>query len=397
MSFTSLPHRLATELRELGPLVDFLQRSRWAQRAGEPGISDFVLGNPHDPVLPGFTRALERVLPPQASNWHAYQMSDPHACEVVARSLSEQTGVSFDPAFVTMTNGAFTGLSVALQTLVEPGDEVIYISPPWFFYPSMIRRAGGVPVSVSIDWERIDIDLEAIEAAITSRTRAIIVNSPHNPTGKVFSAEALQQLAEILTRASNRNGRSIAIISDEAYRRILFDGRACPTPAAFYPQTLVVYTFGKTLLTPGERIGFVALAPEYPQREKAMAGLFAAQVLTGYGFPNALLQHAIDDLDGEIIDLASLQAKRDRMVEGLRAAGYRTSEPEGTFYLVVESPFANEWEFVDLLAQDDVFVLPGTVFDAPGYIRISLTGTMEMIERALPIFAAAHAELLTPV
>lgn len=396
MSFTSLPHGLATELRELGPLVDFLQRSRWAQRAGEPGISDFVLGNPHDPVLPGFTRALERVLPPQASNWHAYQMSDPHACEVVARSLSEQTGVSFDPAFVTMTNGAFTGLSVALQTVVEPGDEVIYISPPWFFYPSMIRRAGGVPVSVSIDWERIDIDLEAIEAAITPLTRAIIVNSPHNPTGKVFSAEALQQLAEILTRASNRNGRSIAIISDEAYRRILFDGRACPTPAAFYPQTLVVYTFGKTLLTPGERIGFVALAPEYPQREEAMAGLFAAQVLTGYGFPNALLQHAIDDLDREIIDLASLQAKRDRMVEGLRAAGYRTSEPEGTFYLVVESPFANEWEFVDRLAQDDVFVLPGTVFDAPGYIRISLTGTMEMIERALPVFAAAHAELLTP-
>ena len=127
-----------------------------------------------------------------------------------------------------------------------------------------------------------------------------------------------------------------------------------------------------------------------------MAGLFAAQVLTGYGFPNALLQHAIDDLDGEIIDLASLQAKRDRMVEGLRAAGYRTSEPEGTFYLVVESPFANEWEFVDRLAQDDVFVLPGTVFDAPGYIRISLTGTMEMIERVLPVFAAAHAEMLTP-
>ena len=171
-------------------------------------------------------------------------MNEPHSCGVVARSLSEQTGVTFDPADFVMTNGAFTGLSIALQTVVEPGDEVIYISPPWFFYGSMIRRAGGIPVGVSIDWDRFDIDLAAIEAAITPRTRAIIVNSPHNPTGRIFSAETLRALAAILTRASERNGRSIAIISDEAYRRILFDGRACPTPAEFYPHTLVVYTFG---------------------------------------------------------------------------------------------------------------------------------------------------------
>ncbi len=206
----------------------------------------------------------------------------------------------------------------------------------------------------------------------------------------------MRQLASILTRASERNGRSIAIISDEAYRRILFDGRDCPTPAAFYPHTFVVYTYGKTLLAPGERIGFVALAPGFPDRESARAGLLVAQVLTGYGFPNALLHHAIDDLDREIIDLGYLQAKRDRMVSGLRAAGYRTSEPEGTFYLVVESPLANEWEFVDRLAEDDVFVLPGSIFDAPGYFRISLTATMEMIERALPVFAAVNAELLVP-
>lgn len=397
MSYASLPRGLETELRELGPLVDFLQQSRWSQRAGEPGISDFVLGNPHEPVLPGFTRALERALPPQSSNWHAYQMSDPHACNVVARSLSEQTGVSFDPSFVSMTNGAFTGLRVTLQAVVEPGDEVLYISPPWFFYASMIRQTGGVPVGVSIDWDQFDIDLTAIEAAITPRTRAMIVNSPHNPTGRVFSEDALRALAEVLTRASARNGRSIAIISDEAYRRILFDGRACPTPAAFYPHTLVVYTYGKTLLTPGERIGFIALAPGFPHAEETMAGLFMAQVLMGWGFPNALLQHAIDDIDRQIIDLAALQAKRDRMVSVLRASGYRTSEPEGTFYLVAESPFPNEWEFVDRLAQDDVFVLPGAVFDAPGYVRISLTGTMEMIERAAPVFANIHSELLTPV
>src|SRR5215207_3903680 len=376
MNLANLPSGLAVEFETLAPFVTFLNESRWAERAGQPGIADFVLGNPHDPVLPGFTRALEHALRPQTNSWHAYPMSEPHACEVVARSLSEQTGVIFDPADFVMTNGAFTGLSIALQTAVEPGDEVIYISPPWFFYASFIRRVGGVPVSVSIDWERFDIDLAAIEAAITPRTRAIIVNSPHNPTGRIFSADTLRQLAAILTQASERNGRSIAIISDEAYRRILFDGRVCPTPAAFYPNTFVVYTYGKTLLTPGERIGFVALAPDFPDPETARTGLMVAQVLTGYGFPNALLQHAIEDLDKEIIDLAYLQEKRDRMVGGLRAAGYRTSEPEGTFYLVVESPLANEWEFVDRLADDDVFVLPGSIFDAPGYFRISLTATM---------------------
>ncbi len=394
MNLSTLPSSLVIELETLGPFVSFLNDSRWAERSGQSGISDFVLGNPHDPVLPGFTRALERALPPQTNSWHAYPMSDPHACKVVAQSLSEQTGVTFDPADFVLTNGAFTGLSIALQTVVEPGDEVIYISPPWFFYASFIRRVGGIPVSVSIDWERFDIDLAAIEAAITPRTRAIIVNSPHNPTGRVFSADTLRDLAALLTRASERNGRSIAIISDEAYRRILFDGRACPTPSEFYPHTFVVYTYGKTLLTPGERIGFVALAPGFPDPESARAGLTVAQVLTGYGFPNALLQHAIADLDKEIIDLASLQEKRDRTVGGLRAAGYRTSEPEGTFYLVVESPVPDETEFVDRLANDDVFVLPGAIFEAPGYFRISLTATMEMIERALPIFAAARTEML---
>ncbi len=396
MNLASLPRGLAMELETLAPFVAFMSESRWAERAGQPGISDFVLGNPHDPVLPGFTHALERALPPQSNSWHAYPMNEPHSCNVVASSLSEQTGVTFDPADFVMTNGAFTGLSIALQTVVEPGDEVLYISPPWFFYGSMIRRVGGIPVGVSIDWDRFDIDLAAIEAAITPRTRAIIVNSPHNPTGRIFSSETLRELAAILTRASVRNGRSIAIISDEAYRRILFDGRDCPTPAEFYPHTLVVYTFGKTLLAPGERIGFVALAPGFPDRETARTGLLVSQVLTGYGFPNALLQHAIDDLDSLIIDLDSLQQKRDRMVGGLRSAGYRTSEPEGTFYLVVESPFADEKEFVDRLAEHDVFVLPGSMFDAPGYVRISLTATMEMIERALPVFAAIHAEMLVP-
>lgn len=388
MDISVLSKGITTELEAMSPFVRFLTSSRWAMSGGSG--NDFVLGNPHDPVLPGLSRALERAIPPQNNNWHAYQMDDPHACEVVAASLSRDTGVRFDPADIAMTNGAFTGLAIALKTVVDPGDEVIYVSPPWFFYGSYIRNAGGVPVGVSIDWDRFDIDLDAIEAAITPRTRAVLINSPHNPTGRVYSESTMRRLGGILTRASERFGRTIYLISDEAYRRILFDGRSCPTPAAVYPATFVVYTFGKTLLAPGERIGFVALAPGFPNRDVIRMGLTVAQVLTGYGWPNAILQHAIDDLDREIIDLEHLQRKRDRMVDGLRSAGYRTSEPEGTFYLVVESPDPDDVAFVDRLADQDVYVLPGAVFEAPGYFRISLTASMEMIEQALPVLARAN-------
>lgn len=396
MNSSVLSTGIAYELESLSPFITFVTSSRWAQRSGDEEVSDFVLGNPHDPVLPGFTRALERAIPPHGSDWHAYQMDDPHACEVVARSLSDATGVPFDPSDIAMTNGAFTGLSIALQSVIDPGDEVLYISPPWFFYASYIRRAGGVPVGVSIDWDRFDIDLEAIEAAITPRTRAIVVNSPHNPTGRVFSEDTLARLAAILTRASERIGRTIYIISDEAYRRILFDGRDCPTPAAFYPATFVIYTFGKTLLAPGERIGYVAVAPGFPNRDTIREGLLMARVLSGWGFPNAILQHAIDDLDKEIIDLELLQRKRDRMVDGLRTAGYRASEPEGTFYMVVESPDPDDVAFCERLAERNVFVLPGAYFEAPGFFRVSLTGTMAMIERALPVFEALSLEMLVP-
>lgn len=386
---------IAREIDELSTLLTFLTESPWARRGERDDYYDFIFGNPHEPVLPGFTSSIQQFTPPQRNDWHAYQFSDPHACAVVAASLSRETGVDFDPALVTMTNGAFSGLSITLQTLLEPGDEVLYISPPWFFYPSLIRRAGGTPVAVPMDPVTFDLDLPAIEAAITPQTHAIIVNSPHNPTGRIYPESTLRQLSAILTEASERNGRPIVLVSDEAYRRILFDGRSCPTPAAFYPTTVVVYTFGKSMLTPGERIGFVALAPGFPEPGQMLTGLMTAQVLTGWAFPNSILQHAIDQLDRQLIDLDLLQRKRDRIVDGMIAAGYDVTTPEGTFYVVVRSPDLDDLAFSERLAEQGLFILPGTIFDMPGYFRISLTATMEMIERALPIFAAAHER--TPV
>lgn len=384
------------EIEELSTLLAFISDSEWSRSQGSKDICDFVFGNPHEPVLPGLTSAIQKFTPPQRNDWHAYQFRDPRACEIVATSLSRDTGVSFDPDHVTMTNGAFSGLSIVLQSIVEPGDEVIYISPPWFFYPSMIRHSGAMPIPVDMNPETFDLDLTAIANAITPQTRAIIINSPHNPSGRIYSASTLTELATLLSKASARIGRDILLISDEAYRRILFDGHSCPTPAAFYPNTFVVYTFGKTMLTPGERIGFVALAPGFPNPEEMVTALLTAQVLSGWAFPNSILHHAIVELDRQIIDLELLQRKRDRLVSALSECGYSVTTPEGTFYVVVASPTPDDSAFSNRLAERRVFVLPGAVFSMPGYFRISLTATMDMIERALPIFQEAYQESLLP-
>src|SRR5262249_26973476 len=220
-------------------------------------------------------------------------------------------------------------------------------------------------------------------------TRAIIVNSPNNPTGRIYPPETLKQLATVLSTGSERNNRTIYLLSDEAYSRIIFDGRRYDSPTAFYPYALLLYTYGKTLLTPGQRMGYIALPPSMPDREQLRQALFLAQVITGYAFPNALLQHALPDLESLSIDIAHLQRKRDHLTAALGNMGYKVNLPEGTFYLLAHSPMADDQAFAEILAEQNVFVLPGTVVELPGYFRISLTANDEMIERALPGFQAA--------
>jgi aspartate aminotransferase len=237
-----------------------------------------------------------------------------------------------------------------------------------------------------------ELDLDAIAAGITDRTRAIIVNSPHNPTGRIYSAESLEALAQLLTRESQRRGRPIYLISDESYRRIVFGDAQFVTPARFYPHTLIVYTYGKTLLTPGQRVGYVAWSPAMPQPDVLRAAFFAVQLGMGFAFPNALLQHALADLERLSIDVKQLERKRDRMVEALRALGYEVQVPDGTFYLIPRSPIPDDVALMDRLAELDVFVLPGILCDLPGYFRISLTATEEMIERSLAAFETVIKE-----
>ena len=384
-------HHIAQRVTSLSSVMEPFLRffETFNTYADRPGISDFALGNPHDMPLPGFVDALQKWSQPQDQNWFAYKLSEDTARQTVVEMLHQRRGVNFDVDDIFMTNGAFAAIAISLYTLVDPGDEVIFITPPWFFYEAMIVSAGGRAVRVKIDEATFDLDLEAIAAAITDKTRAIIINSPNNPTGRIYPPETLQALAEILTRASERHGHTIYLLSDEAYSRIIFDGQEYPSPTTYYPWSLLLYTYGKTLLTPGQRLGYIALPPTMPDRDTLREALLNSLITFGWGFPNALLQHALPDIEQLSIDIQHLQAKRDRMVQALREMGYQLHVPDGTFYLLPRSPIDDDWAFSSILAECDILCLPGTVVELPGYFRLSLTANDEMIDRALPNFARA--------
>jgi len=379
-------------------VLEFLTTSPQARRQHEPGVADFLLGNPHEMPLPGFVDALRHWSVPQNKDWFAYTINDPKARATVATVLRERHNVPFDPNDIFLTNGATGGLTVALGAVVDAGDEVVFISPPWFFYEAYIVGSGGVPVRVQTDLATLDLDVDAIAAAFSPRTRAIIINSPHNPTGKIYPPETLQRLSDVLTAASERYGRPIYLLSDEAYSRIVFDGRPYHSPTDFYPRSFLIYTYGKTLLTPGQRIGYIAMPQTMPDREQMHGALALSQLVSGFAVANALLQHALADVEALSIDIVHLQQKRDRLVEALQGMGYEMHVPEGTFYLLPKSPWVDDRAFADLLLNHDIIVLPGAWVELPGYFRISLTANDEMIERSLPGFAAAweYARVHTP-
>ena len=387
------PPPFARKMAELAqiemPFFQMQQHPKYVNRRADS--CNFTFGNPHDMPLPGFVAALQKWSTPQDQNWFAYFGGQDHAQAVIARRLHDRSGRPYVAEDVLMTNGAFGALTVALQGLVEAGDEVIYLLPPWFFYAGMIHHAGGKPVAVPIRQDNFDLDLNAIAAAITDKTKAIIVNSPNNPTGKIYPPATLRALGDLLQQASARYGRPIYLILDEAYSRILFDGNDFPSPTAYYPYSLLVYTYGKTLLNPGERLGYLAISPEMPEREQVRMPLLMAKVFSGLAIPNSLLMHAIEDIEELCLDLNQLQRRRDRLVTALREIGYTVHNPEGTFYLLPRSPLADDWAFFELLADHNIYCLPGTVVDLPGYFRLSLTASDDMIERAIPGFAAAFA------
>jgi aspartate aminotransferase len=385
--------RIEKARAKMGPFLNFFLHSTFAREGRQPGACLFVTGDPQEGPPEGFVPSLQQAAVPQNPNWFGYKMSEPASQAAVAASLLAQTGLAYAPEDIALTNGAFAGLATLLMALTDPGDEVVFNSPPWFFYEGMIAGNGLVPVRVRVRMDNFDLDLAAIEAALTPRTRAVLVNTPNNPTGRVYPPETLQALGDLLESASRRFGRPIYLISDEAYSRLLFDGRQHHSPAKYYANTCVIYTYGKTLLTPGQRMGYVALPPAMPDRAELRDAIFAAQIMVGYAFPNALLQYALPELEKQSIDLTRLERRRDRMIRALRGMGYELHQPEGTFYLLPRSPILDDWDFTERLAARQVFVLPGVVVEMPGYFRISLTASDDMVDRALPVFAEVLTSL----
>ena len=362
-------------------------------RAGIPEsevVADLGFGNPFEPPLSGLVGALRTHIEPKSTDWFAYKLSEAEATEAIAEALSHELDMAFTPADIAMTRGAYGAIALAFNLLLDPGDECILPVPGWFLYETTLSTVGAKAVKVPTQDKTYDLDVGAIEAAITPRTRLVVVNTPHNPTGVIYSRERLQELAEMLRRKSEEVGRPIFILSDEPYRRIRFDGVGFTSPAQVYPWTLIDYSYGKVLLAPGLRLGYLAICPGMPRdaRDTLSASAMTTQLATGHAFPDSVLQYAARDLEVVSIDIPAYQRKRDRMYDALTQWGYEMTKPAGTFYLWGKAPGGDSVAFAAALACRGVFIAPGTLFERPGDFRISLTGSAEMIEAALPAFQA---------
>jgi aspartate aminotransferase len=377
--------RVAAVQQALRPFFDTVFQGPAA--GGPTLVANFLTGDPQELPPPGFVAALQRYSIPTATDWFAYCFQHQPARQAAATALSAELGAAFVAEDIFLTRAAGGAIALALNTVVDPGDEVVFLSPPWYFYEAMILASGATPVRVRLQPPSFDLDVEAITAALGPRTRAILMNTPHNPSGRIYPAAVLQCLADRLAETAAHYGQPIWVISDEAYSRILFDDHCFVSPGIFHPYSMLARTYSKTTLTPGQRLGYLALVPGLPQAEAMRSALMHVLISSGLAMPDAVMQYSLPDIDGLCIDVAAIQRRRDRMVSELHKQGYKLHVPEATFYLLPQAPGGDDRAFCALLAHQGVAVLPGHVIELPGYFRISLTATDDMVEKALPIFA----------
>lgn len=367
-----------------GAVAAYFNDSRWRDRLGQPGVADFAFGNPQEMPLPGFVAALAANVQPRNKDWFAYKGNESASREAVVGSLRASMDLPFEPEDIALTNGGFGAIELMMKLFANPGEEIVYSVPSWFCYAPMAHLHGLVPKPVPMR-RPFGLDIEALAAAITDRTRLLVINSPHNPSGSIASADELRELGERLERINAGRARPVWVLSDEAYREIVFsDGRFEP-PLRHIPRSAICYSYGKRLLTPGQRVGYFAVNPVAPERQAVREAVFFAQMATGWNFPSALMQYALPELEKLSLDIPRMERRRDRLCSGLEAAGYRVTRPLGTFYVLLETP-GPEQDFVDAMIARDVFTMPGTLCGIPGHVRMSLTASDEMVEWALPRF-----------
>lgn len=375
-----------------------IERSSWIRKMFEEGhtrkakfgpenVFDFSLGNPNLEPPIRFKEVLNELANDQRPGQHAYM---PNAGfvetrQIVADYLSKYNRQSFAPDDIVMTVGAGGALNVVLKTVLNPGEEVIIPSPYFVEYNFYLENHQGVPKVVPTKPD-FSLDLEAIKEGITEKTRAVLINSPNNPTGKVYHGGELEALAMVLTDCSEKFGQPIYLISDEPYRKIAYDGIEVPSIFDAYTESFVVTSFSKDLSLPGERIGYAALNPEISDKGMIMGGMVLCNRILGYVNAPALMQRAISFLLEESVDISIYQRKRDMLYDGLASCGYELVKPEGAFYLFPRTPIEDDVAFVSALQEENILTVPGSGFGGPGHFRIAYCVEDKTIERALPGF-----------
>ena len=375
----------------------FEEGARLAAQFGEENVYDFSLGNPSVPAPPEVNDAIREILEEEDTlKVHGYNQSNSGYEDVrqqVAEHLNKLHGTNFSSENIIMTVGAASGLNVAIKALIDPGEEILAFAPYFVEYGNYAKNHGVELRAVPADTVSFQPNLEKMKEMITAKTRAVIINSPNNPTGVVYSDETLRKLASILEEKQEQLGREIYIISDEPYRELAYDDVDVPYVTKFYDNTVVGYSWSKSLSLPGERIGYLVFPSELHDFENAIQAANIANRVLGYvNAPTLIQKTAAKCLDCKV-DVESYDRNRKALYNGLTDAGYECVYPEGAFYLFVKSPIDDDVEFCAKAKKHNILIVPGKSFGCPGYVRIAYCVSHDTIVNSIPAFAELMKEV----
>lgn len=375
----------------------FEEGKRLASIYGAENVYDFSLGNPNVPAPAEVEEAILETLKEEESTFiHGY-MSNPgfeDVRETVAQSLNAKFGTSFGMRNILMTVGAASGLNIVLKTILNPEDEVIVFAPYFVEYGNYVRNYDGKLVIISPNTENFQPNLDEFAEKITARTKAVIINTPNNPTGVVYSDATLKRMADILRAKQEELGTDIVLLSDEPYRELAYDGVEVPYVTRYYANTIVCYSYSKSLSLPGERIGYLVIPDELKDFAEVFPAASIANRVMGCVNAPSLMQRVIKrciEKDAKV-NLDAYDRNRNLLYSSLKEYGFECIKPEGAFYMFVKTPIADEKEFCEQAKKHNVLVVPGSSFACPGYVRISYCVSYEQIERSLPAFQAIAKE-----
>lgn len=367
----------------------FEEGKNMAKKYGQENVYDFSLGNPNVPAPASVNKAIKDIIDEEDSVFvHGY-MSNSGYEDVrasIAASLNKRFGTGFAENNIIMTVGAAGGLNVILKTLLNPEDEVITFAPYFGEYRSYVGNYDGKLVVVSPDTDTFQPKFDEFEQKITAKTRSVIMNNPNNPTGVVYSEETLKKLAVIMEKKQKEYGTDIYLISDEPYRELVYDGVTVPYPTKYYKNTIIGYSYSKSLSLPGERIGYLVIPSEVSDYENVSAAANVATRILGFVNAPSLMQRVVGRCVDAEVNIEPYNRNRELLYNSLKEYGYECVKPQGAFYLFVKSPSEDETEFVNAAKKHHILVVPGSSFACPGYVRIAYCVAYDTIKNSLPGF-----------